>query len=91
MSHLQQALESIHRLILRAYPSEYLGMFGNEMHATFIEGCNVGFHGGRRDSPFWQLRSAEGLTGMVYPSPTEDALVVFVDKAGLYYIPPGSN
>jgi hypothetical protein len=36
---------------------------------------------------FWQLRGAEGVVSMVYPSPLEDALVVFVDGIGLYHIP----
>jgi hypothetical protein len=36
MNNLPGTVERIYRLILRAYPPEYLEMFGNEMQNTFI-------------------------------------------------------
>jgi len=40
---------------------------------------------------FWSLRGAEDAYSRVSPSPQENALIVFVEGVGLYYIPLISN
>jgi hypothetical protein len=40
MSERQDWIDKLHRLLLRAYPSEYIETFGNEIHQTFQDGVN---------------------------------------------------
>ncbi len=40
---------------------------------------------------FWSLRGAEQSFSEVYPSPMENAVIVFAGEVGLYYLPLSSN
>lgn len=40
---------------------------------------------------FWSLRGAERYFSQAYPSPMENAIIVFAGEVGLYYLPLTSN